>query len=166
VPIHEANHPKSRDRFPLAFDLEGVPRETADRERLLASQIEERSLNSAPAEGEPFMTPVTNSFAVDYAAGNSVIDINNPPRKPYNPHDPKNEFPKMLYNHETGKVLTVASTKEEQVAIKKHGFKREPAPDREYHLAKSGMVAPMKQEAEPREEAMIAQELADIENDD
>ncbi len=110
------------------------------------------------------MPPVTNSFAVDYAAGNSVVDINNPPRKPYNPHAPENEFPKMLYNHESGKVLTVSSAKEEQLAIKKHGFQRAPAPDREYHMAKTGMVAPMKPEAAPREEALIAQELAEEED--
>jgi len=28
----------------------------------------------------------------------AVVDINKPGREPYNPRDPKNEFPKMLYH--------------------------------------------------------------------
>lgn len=32
----------------------------------------------------------------------ATIDINRPPREPYNPNDPKNKYPKMLY-HQTEK---------------------------------------------------------------
>ena len=39
----------------------------------------------------------TNSFV-----GGASIDLNKPPRVPYNPNDPKNAYPKMLY-HKTKK---------------------------------------------------------------
>ena len=32
----------------------------------------------------------------------ATIDLNRPPREPYNPNDPKNHYPKMLY-HQTKK---------------------------------------------------------------
>ena len=45
-----------------------------------------------------------NHFTVDQTSSDVFItDINNPPRKPYNPRDPQNEFPKMLYHHGNGK---------------------------------------------------------------
>lgn len=107
-------------------------------------------------------SPTDNRFAAS-APQEVIVDINNPPRRNFNPYDPKNEFPKMLYNHETGKVLTVNSSKEEQIATQKHGFQREPSPDRNYHGARSGLVAPVKPVAEPREEEMIASELEEME---
>jgi len=41
--------------------------------------------------------PVSNSFV-----GGATIDLNRPPQVAYNPHDPKNQYPKMLY-HQTKK---------------------------------------------------------------
>jgi hypothetical protein len=162
VPIYEANRPKSRDRYPLAFDLEGVPRETVERERrLLAAQlVEQRNLDSQSDEGE-FMPPVNNSFAVDYAAGNNVVDINNPPQKRY----VHQEFPKMVYHHDSGHVLEVKTTAELKAALKK-GFNEKPAPDRDYHLAKAGRVAPMKQVVEPREVDLSLDDAVDAAADD
>ena len=108
MPIYESHASRSiRDRWPLEFDLEGVPRETAERERLLNHR----------QEGEMGKTsPVTNSFAVDYQQGNGVIDLNNPPKKPY----VYQEYPKMLYAA-SGKYLVVQNEAEER-RYAKHGY--------------------------------------------
>jgi len=139
VPLNESNR-KVRDRWPLAFDLEGVPRETAERERLLK---EHQALESIAIQEEPPMQgthPVPNSFAVDFQAGNNVVDINNPPKQRY----VHQEFPKHVYDHETGRVLEVKDEREQKAALKK-GFKLEPALDRDYSkITRSGNVAPTK----------------------
>lgn len=103
--------------------------------------------------------PSSNQFAEPKPE--VITDINNPPRRNYNPNLPENQYPKMLYHHDTGKVLTVHSAREENLAISRHGFQLKPAPDRNYHTVKNGMVAPMKEAAEPREEELIAMELAE-----
>ncbi len=111
---------------------------------------------AAPMRGQTRTVP--NQFAADKPR-ETIVDINNPPHRNFNPHAPENEFPKMLFHHDTGKVLTVNSAKEEKIATEKHGFQLKPAPDRNYHGARSGMIAPVKPVAEPREEEMIASEL-------
>jgi hypothetical protein len=70
---------KPRERWPLEFDLAGVPRETDVRNRI--------------TEEEMARTPSPNRFV-----SGAVVDINAPAREPYNPRDPKNEFPKILYH--------------------------------------------------------------------
>lgn len=110
------------------------------------------------------MSPVTNNFAVDYSQGDNVVDINNPPRKRY----VHQEFPRMVYHHDSGHVLTVNNPKELKLAIKK-GFQLEPAADRDYSKVKSGFVAPMKAHGEPREAALTfedeeALQAADLED--
>ena len=161
-PIHESGG-KQRDRWPLAMDLEGIPRNTAERTRLLEQQrLSEEELPDMAVPMRGLTQPVPNQFAGS-APQETVVDINNPPHRNYNPYDPKNEFPRMLYNHDTGKVLTVNSAKKEQIATTKHGFQREPAPDRNYHGARSGMMAPVKAVLEPREDELIAADLAEEE---
>ena len=114
------------------------------------------------------MSPVTpavrNSFTVDQPTV-EIADINNPPRKNYNPHDPKNEFPKMLYHHETGRVLNVANEKEQKAALKR-GFDLRPSPDHDYSkVSRAGIAA--KASSEPkREEEMSAEELAALDEAD
>ena len=111
MPLYESRiskHPK--DRWPLEFDLEGVPRETAERERLLGEKRMEANLPN----------PVSNTFAVDYQQGYTVIDINNPPKKPY----VFQEFPKILYA-ESGKTIIVRSEAEEK-RYAKSGFTTTP----------------------------------------
>ncbi len=141
MPLNESNR-KTRDRWPLAFDLEGVPKETAARERLIAEQ---KALETFPEEAPDMQgtRPVPNSFAVDYQAGNNVIDINNPPTKRY----VYQEFPKMLYSHESGQVLQVSDEREMKAALKK-GFQTKPDSTRDYSRAiRSGSVAGLKPEA-------------------
>ncbi len=36
--------------------------------------------------------------STNFFVGGATIDLNRPPREAYNPRDPKNEFPKMLYH--------------------------------------------------------------------
>ncbi len=148
---------KRRARWPLEFDLEGIPRE--DRARALAAR-QQPSCNDPELayRGEDTMPPVTNMFAVDQPQQGAIVDINNPPRKNYNPHDPKNEFPKMLYHHESGHVLVVKSAKEERLATAR-GFQLKPAPGRDYSKVRSGMVAPPLPEAAPRDHGLTAEEL-------
>lgn len=119
MPLHEANHVR-RDRWPLEFDLEGIPRATAERERLLA---EHRLLETISSEETMQGThPVQNNFAASYQTGGTVVDINNPPVPRYgtaqNPHQ---EYPKMLYpaNWPLSKPVLAQSKEQEENFLKK-----------------------------------------------
>jgi hypothetical protein len=103
---------KIRERWPLEFDLAGIPRE--DRERLLAEQqILETFQESTMRDNPNITTSPTNHFAVD-PAPEPIADINNPPKRPYNPRDPKNEFPKMLYAKNGGTIIVYSKEQEEK----------------------------------------------------
>lgn len=144
MPLNESNR-KSRDRWPLAFDLAGVPQDTALRERLLEQHKDEERQIQSEVEDHPMneIKQVQNSFAVDYQAGNNVVDINNPPQKRY----VHQEFPKLMYDHDGGRVLQVKDEREMKAALKK-GFQVKPDPNRDYSQAiRSGSVAPSKPEA-------------------
>lgn len=81
--FHEFGRQKLRERWPVNFDLEGIDRDHGIREaKLTHAQIE-----------EPMSQPVSNSFV-----GGASIDLNRPPKAPYNHMDPKNQYPKMLYH--------------------------------------------------------------------
>lgn len=103
--------------------------------------------------------PVRNSFTVDQPSTDAIADINNPPRRPYNPHDPKNEFPKMLYHHSSGRVLHVKDEKEQKAALKR-GFDLKPSPDFDYSKVNRAGVAAKAHHEPKREEDMSAEELA------
>jgi hypothetical protein len=151
MPLHESNR-STRDRWPLEFDLEGVPRNTKERERLLRERAN-------PQENDmPYPNPTVNHFAVDTVP--NVVDINNPPkiRVPYM------EFPKMMYHHDSGKVLTVADQKQEKAAFK-HGFQLQPSPTHDYSNIKHG-VAGVKAVGEPRVTHLTAEQLAALEEED
>ena len=86
MPLNESTQVR-RDRWPIAFDLEGVPRTTAARE----AKLLEEKMNTHP---------VQNNFAVDYQAGNTTTDINNPPSPYRNLPGGRyihQDYPKMLY---------------------------------------------------------------------
>ena len=106
------------------------------------------------------VTPVRNSFTVDKPTV-EITDINNPPHKNYNPYDPKNQYPKMLYHHETGRVLQVANEKEEKAALKRK-FELKPSPDHDYSKVSRAGVAPKADHGPKREEEMSAEELAQL----
>ncbi len=108
---------------------------------------------------------VTNSFAVDQPSVPEISDINNPPRKNYNPHAPENQFPKVVYHHESGRVLTVASQKELAAALKR-GFDLKPSPKHDYSKVGRSGVAPVSATGPKSEEEMSAEELAAIDEAD
>ena len=111
------------------------------------------------------MNKVTNSFTVDKPAGPPITDINNPPHVNFNPFDPKNEFPKMLYHHESRRVLNVANEKEQKAALKR-GYELKPSPGADYSkISRAGIAAPVTN-GEKREEEMSAEELAALDEQD
>lgn len=133
MPLHESSR-LLRDRWPLQFDLEGIPRDTAERERMLQEHLLLESLSGetlpeTPTTEETMTSPnlVANRFASDNEPAMHITDINNPPHINYNPHDPKNEFPKMLYpaNYPNAKAVVVKSKEEEAKQLKK-GFSLRP----------------------------------------
>lgn len=140
-----------RDRWPLEFDLEGVPRDNAERERL----VQQKKILETENEMNK-VTPVRNEFAVDYQQG-QTIDLSKPLKVPYNPHDPKNEFPKLIYHHENGHVLQVADAKQEKAALRK-GYQLQPSPHHDYSKARVGIAAPKKAAALPTAEELLSEE--------
>lgn len=104
------------------------------------------------------MAKVTNTFAVDYKE--TVVDINNPGVKGYNPNHPDNQFPRMVYDHETGHTLKVQDAKQLKAAVKK-GFSLEPSPTHDYSRLRAGRAA-AKEHAAPRPQEMTVEELEEL----
>jgi hypothetical protein len=153
MPLNEATR-KTRERWPASFDIEGIPRDTQIRTALLQQRIQEGK-----------MAQVTNSFTVDKPAGPVINDINNPPHVNYNPYDPKNEFPKLVYHHSSGRVLKVADAKEQKAALKR-GFDLKPSPGHDYSKISRAGIAPVAETGPKREEEMSAEELAALDEAD
>jgi hypothetical protein len=176
MPLNESTAKPRRECWPLEFDLTGVPRDTATRKTLLeqkklleASEFTENEETMSPA-AQSVRTITENHFTVDQPSTDVFItDINNPPRKNYNPHDPKNEFPKMLYHHETGRVLEIKAgpdAAKQQKAAEKRGFKLKPSPDFNYAKISRAGIAAAAVKGEKREEEMSAEELAALDEQD
>lgn len=108
---------------------------------------------------------VQNSFTVDKPSAPTITDINNPPRANYNPHDPKNEFPKMLYHHGSGRVLKVNDAKEQKAALKR-GFDLKPSPGRDYSKVSRAGIAAVAEHGEKREEEKSAAEMAALDDEE
>lgn len=119
-PLNES-HLVQRERWPLSFDLEGMPNDTAVRGDRLQFQLSR--------EKEMQTRLVQNTFATNYQQA-PVIDINNPP-SPYPGGRYKFvEFPKSLYPAgypKDRKVITVNSPEEEAKMLKKGYLLQPPA---------------------------------------
>ena len=166
MPLNEASRKAPRERWPLEFDLTGVPRDTRTRKNLLAEKHQEESMAQTQQSVHGVRTITENHFTVDQPSNDVFItDINNPPRKAYNPHDPKNQYPKMLYHHGNGRVLKVANEKEEKAALKRD-FKLAPSPDYDYSKVNQNSGIAAKAIHAPREESMSAEELAALDEAD
>ena len=166
MPLNEASRKAPRERWPLEFDLTGVPRDTRTRKNLLAEKHQEESMAQTQQSVHGVRTITENHFTVDQPSNDVFItDINNPPRKAYNPHDPKNQYPKMLYHHGNGRVLKVANEKEEKAALKRD-FKLAPSPDYDYSKVNHNSGIAAKAIHTPREESMSAEELAALDEED
>ena len=158
MPLNESTR-KSRRRFPVEFDLEGVPQDSTIRQQLLEQKQQELTEQNEM----PSVKQVSNFFAVDKAQSPQVIDINNPGGPRYgSPQNPHRHYPKVVYNHETGKVLEVKNQAQYEAA-QRRGFEDSPDPKRDYHNVRSGMTAQPKKEVEPREHVMTAEELEEME---
>ena len=167
MPLNESTRRAPRERWPLKFDLEGVPRDIDVRKQLLKEEHELVNQSGEPMTRVLNQARAQNHFTVDppQQSNAEITDINNPPRKNYNPYDPKHEFPKMVYHHDSGRVLTVQNEKEQKAASKR-GFVPEPSPGHDYSkVSRAGIAA--KASAEPkREEEMSAEELAALDEAD
>ena len=162
MPLNEASRKARRERWPLEFDIEGVPRDTAIRKQLLEQKQQQQNLDLLSEE--PMAQTIRNSFTVDKPTA-EVTDINNPPRRPYNPHAPENQYPKVLYHHETGRVLTVQNEKEHKAAHKR-GFEVQPSPAHDYSKITRAGIAAVAEHAPKREEEMSAEELAAMDEEE
>ena len=166
MPLNEASRKAPRERWPLEFDLTGVPRDTRTRKNLLAEKHQEESMAQTQQSVHGVRTITENHFTVDQPSNDIFItDINNPPRKAYNPRDPQNQYPKMLYHHGNGRVLKVANEKEEKAALKRD-FKLAPSPDYDYSKVNQNSGIAAKAIHAPREESMSAEELAALDEAD
>ena len=166
MPLNEASRKAPRERWPLEFDLTGVPRDTRTRKNLLAEKHQEESMAQTQQSVHGVRTITENHFTVDQPSNDIFItDINNPPRKAYNPRDPQNQYPKMLYHHGNGRVLKVANEKEEKAALKRD-FKLAPSPDYDYSKVNQNSGIAAKAIHAPREESMSAEELAALDEED
>jgi hypothetical protein len=117
MPIHESSRRAKRDRWPMAFDLEGVPQDNAERARLLAQQqMLEAIPNSTEQEDSMKVTPTANFFATDNAPPATITDMS----RPIINRVPFQEFPKALYAKNGTSI--VVKTKDEQDKKLKAGY--------------------------------------------
>ena len=75
------------------------------------------SLNLSPAQKRTLL----DQLLKEASTTSTVIDISRPVHIPYNPRDPKNEFPKVLYSPE-GKPVKVHSKAEEEKLVKREKY--------------------------------------------
>lgn len=162
MPLNESKR-KTRERWPLSFDLEGIPRDTATRTQLLQQQ---QILESFEKEQSMSPVPATkNSFATDIQQ-ETVVDINDPKVARYGTkQNPFREFPKMVYHHALGHVLVVQN-EQQHAAAKRRGFDDKPANHRDYSKVKSGMVAPIAEKGPEREHVLTNEEIEHMEADE
>lgn len=92
------------------------------------------------------------------------IDLGKPVIVPYRVGDPRNNYPKMVYNHDSGHVLTVADEKQWKAA-QKRGFQEQPSLDHDYSKVKNN-VAARKDRPVPREDVMSAAQLAELDEEE
>lgn len=100
-----------RERYPLKFDLEGVP--TAERDGLIEVQkLKEEQMKTHL---------VQNNFNVNYQQGGAVMDINNPPSPYANGRYVHQEYPKLMYpaGYPQAKAVQVDSAEQEKLQIRK-----------------------------------------------
>ncbi|HEY1800086.1 MAG TPA: hypothetical protein VGG46_04050 [Terriglobales bacterium] len=173
MPLNESTQKTRNERHPLQFDLLGVPRNGRVRDTLLKVVKE--------TEMQP-----TNSFAADKSAGvqnlnnmnlspeqqnmlknlldsfisggqGKEFDLSKPPVNRYR----NNPFPRMVYHHQTGHVVTVHDDRQLQLAEKK-GFQKEPSLNHDYSQVKNGIAA-VKMAAATRPETITVNDLEDEE---
>lgn len=146
MPINESTRRPSRERYPLAFDLEGIPRDNQLRDRLVADM---RGDDRPEQEIYPMDVPKTNNiFAGDANAlvqalaslnpaakqaltkalladaanqGGKEFDLSKPPVEPY----VFREFPKAMYSPD-GKKCVAVNSPDEQASYEKRKYTIKP----------------------------------------
>jgi hypothetical protein len=156
MPLNESTGKKRREKWPLAFDLEGVPRDNTLRRQLV------ENLKGNPNMAEPRnsflsdklsdqlqLTPAQKARLVDELLkdnqGGKEIDLSKPVTPHYRRNDPVNDFPQMAY-HKDGRVRRVEDA-EGLEAAEKDGFKNEPHPNYDYSTIRGGRALTKKASA-------------------
>lgn len=177
MPLNEANRKPRREKWPLEFDLEGIPRDEATRKQVFENRKEELSMTqpvnhfageNRAAALSAALSPVEKAALLDELLKTvpvgREIDLGKPVIVPYRVGDPRNNWPRMVYHHESGHVLKVKDEKELKAAAKR-GFQEQPSPDHDYSKVRNNIAA-RKEVSAPREESMSAEELADLDAED
>jgi hypothetical protein len=142
MPLNESRRKPRREKWPLEFDLEGVPRDGTIRKQLLETlkgnpMAEPRnSFLSDKLSDNLGLTPAQKARLMDELLkenqGGREIDLS----KPVLPRYQRQEFPQMAY-HKDGRVRRIEDA-EQLEATQKDGFKPEPHPAYDYSTIRSG----------------------------
>lgn len=111
---------------------------------------------NALANLSPEKAAVLNNLLDSFITGGQgrEFDLSKPPVVPY---DPNRLYPKMVYHHTTGHVLTIHNEQQFELA-KKKGFSDKPSPEHDYSKIKNG-IAERKPYSEPRTVSLEASDL-------
>lgn len=138
--IRDSRQTPLRDRWPLEFDLEGIPRDTQTRERLLADLRQEHQnpeiypmnvpqvKNSFATDNDPLLSSLTaaqkqtllKALLADNPGGQE-FDLSKPPVAPYR----YQEYPKCMYSAD-GKQVVNARDAEHEKELAKRKFSAKP----------------------------------------
>jgi hypothetical protein len=145
MPLNEASRKPRRSRWPLEFDLMGVPQSNRERQELLnaAKEIHQMSQYQSPS-GNRFLsdkqtvqlTPEKALLLDQYLESMKMggvgreIDLSKPVLVAAPPGGwPK--FPCLAYHWKTGAMLQIEDADELKV-VAKRGFKPSPSPEHDY----------------------------------
>ena len=145
MPLNEANPETERDRWPLQFDLEGIPRQTKYRKRLLdelragptLEELENHAMNVPQVknvfagEAESLVDGLTPAIKEQLLkallddqkknVGGVEFDLSKPPVAPY----AFREYPKAMYSHD-GKRVVNARDRAHEAELVKQKFSAKP----------------------------------------
>jgi hypothetical protein len=143
VSIRETGGRLPREKWPLSFDLEGIPRETQVREQKLKELRGETFMSDTPTMSHEQIEALREFLLLhDRNSSQNVFDLSKPPKEPYDRRG--KDYPKMVYGHEgdvKGHVINVKSAEEEADALNR-GYSNEPHPQHDYsRIDRNGMKA-------------------------
>jgi hypothetical protein len=187
MPLNEVPRKRPRERFPLEFDLIGVPRDNTRREALLETAKEmhnnmttQNSFLSDKAQAMQ-LTPENQVLLAQFLESmknggvGREIDLSRPVKVAPPPGGwPK--FPCLVYHHKTGAMIQV-NDENEAKQLARRGFKTTPSPDHDYSqiatrtlLPELGdrvvAIAKKKAVAAPIAPELTDEELAELEEAD
>ena len=152
MPLNEATRKPRRERTSLEAQLAGT-------HTLKELSMSQNSFLSDKT-GIDALSPAQKAALLDELQRSAPVGREIDLSKPVTPRYVHQEFPKMVYNHESGDVLTVGDERMLKAA-ERRGFKNQPSPNHDYSRIVNGRAA-KKSTPPPRAHSLTDEEIAEL----